>query len=81
MAKRIEIEGKFFRMRRGKFVEIPEDWVGQVTFKQTQRKRSRAAQLSRSGGRSRRPWVSKKMRSVELELPAKVVIEEDLSRG
>ena len=27
MAKRIKIEDKFFRMRRGELVEIPKDWV------------------------------------------------------
>ena len=28
MAKRIEIDGKYFRVRRGKLVEIPSEWVG-----------------------------------------------------
>lgn len=39
MAKRIEIEGKFYRKRRGKLVEIPEAWAGRVTTRQTIRKR------------------------------------------
>lgn len=43
MSKRIEIDGKFYRKRRGKLVEIPEEWVGKVTFPQTHRKRRRKA--------------------------------------
>ena len=39
MAKRIEKDGKFYRMRRGKLVEIPSEWVGQTTHEQTKRKR------------------------------------------
>lgn len=39
MAKRIEIDGRFYRMRRGKLVEIPEEWVGQTLDSQTKRKR------------------------------------------
>jgi hypothetical protein len=37
--KRIEVDGKFYRMRRGQLVEIPEEWVGKVTHPQTARKR------------------------------------------
>jgi hypothetical protein len=40
MSKRIEIDGKFFRERRGKLVEIPPEWVGNVTHPQTIRKRA-----------------------------------------
>lgn len=39
MSKRIEIDGRFYRMRRGKPVEIPSEWVGDVTHPQTIRKR------------------------------------------
>ena len=39
MGKRIEIDGKFFRERRGKLVEIPEKWLGQVTSRETIRQR------------------------------------------
>ena len=35
MSARIERDGKFFRMRRGKLVEIPMEWVGKVTHSQT----------------------------------------------
>lgn len=39
MSKRIEIDGKFYRRRRGELVEIPEEWVGQTVHPQTVRKR------------------------------------------
>lgn len=39
MSKRIEIDGKFYRKRRGVLVEIPEEWVGQTVHPQTMRKR------------------------------------------
>lgn len=37
--KRIDINGKAYRKRRGRLVEIPEEWVGKVTHPQTIRKR------------------------------------------
>lgn len=37
--KRVEVDGKFFRERRGKLVEIPAEWVGQTLHNQTKRKR------------------------------------------
>ena len=37
--KRIEIDGKFYRKRRGELVEIPPEWVGQTLHPQTKRKR------------------------------------------
>lgn len=37
--KRIEIDGKFYRKRRGQLVEIPPEWVGKTTHKQTRHKR------------------------------------------
>lgn len=39
MAQRIEKDGKFYRMRRGKLVEIPAKWVGRHTTKKTIRQR------------------------------------------
>lgn len=30
MSKRIKKDGKYFRIRRGKLVEIPERWVGRT---------------------------------------------------
>ena len=47
MSKRIEIDGKYFRKRRGKLVEIPEEWVGKVTNPQTIRKRKSKARQGR----------------------------------
>ncbi len=41
--KRIEENGKFYRIRRGKQVEIPEEWVGKVTHSQTIHKRKSKA--------------------------------------
>ncbi len=39
MAKRIEIDGKFYRMRRGVLVEIPGKWLGRFTTPATIRRR------------------------------------------
>lgn len=39
MSKRIEIDGKFYRMREGKLVQIPDEWVGKIPHKQTVKKR------------------------------------------
>jgi hypothetical protein len=38
--RRIEKDGKFYRMRRGKLVERPVEWVGQVVYPQTVRERA-----------------------------------------
>jgi hypothetical protein len=37
--KRVEKDGKFYRMRRGKLVEIPAEWVGEVVHARTMRER------------------------------------------
>ena len=37
--KRIEQDGKCFRVRRGELVEIPPQWVGQTVHSQSIRKR------------------------------------------
>lgn len=39
MAQRIEIDGRFYRRRRGELVEIPSEWVGHTVHPQTIRKR------------------------------------------
>lgn len=39
MKRSIEIDGRMFRERRGKLVEIPKKWVGQTLDPQTKRKR------------------------------------------
>ena len=38
--RRIEKDGKFYRVRRGKLVKIPAEWVGEVAYPQTLRERS-----------------------------------------
>lgn len=43
MSKRISIDGKFYRVRRGKLVQIPDEWVGVVNFTQNIRKRKEDA--------------------------------------
>ena len=47
--KRLEVDGVFFRWRRGKLVEIPSDWVNVVAS--PQRIRNRPSKLS---GKKRR---------------------------
>lgn len=39
MSKRTLIDGKYYRMRRGELVEIPNEWVGKTLYPQTKRKR------------------------------------------
>jgi hypothetical protein len=39
MAKRVEKDGKIYRVRRGKLVEIPPKWVGVFASPQTIAKR------------------------------------------
>jgi hypothetical protein len=52
VSKRIEKDGKFYRMRRGKLVEIPPKWVGKTVDKQTTRKRdSRLTKAQRTASR------------------------------
>ncbi len=43
-SKRIEIDGKFYRMREGKLVQIPTEWVGIVTHPQTIKKKGQQRQ-------------------------------------
>lgn len=40
MAKAVHVEGKVFRYRRGKLVEIPPKWVGNFTTNETIRQRT-----------------------------------------
>lgn len=37
--KRLEVDGKYYRMRKGRLVEIPSEWVGNTLHPQTKRKR------------------------------------------
>ena len=45
----VEQDGKFFRMRRGKLVEIPRQWLHQVPSKSTMSDRRVAAKMKRHG--------------------------------
>lgn len=40
MSRRIEQDGKFFRMRRGKLVQIPPEWVGRIRVLSGSRRRT-----------------------------------------
>ena len=49
MTKRIDIEEGSFRLRRGKLVKIPEEWVGHMLTEQTKRKcRSKQTKAQRA---------------------------------
>lgn len=39
MSKRINIDGIFYRLRRGRWVPIPSDWLNKTTSHRTQRNR------------------------------------------
>lgn len=45
---RKEIDGKFYRKRRGVWVEIPREWLNNVTTPCTIRQRKRAAKLKKA---------------------------------
>ena len=47
MSKRICVDGKYYRTRRGKLVEIPTEWVGMFTTPQTISRRKEGARLKR----------------------------------
>lgn len=62
--KRIEIDGKFYRMRRGKLVLIPDEWVGTTVTPQRKRQRlsklpsgKKADQIKHQGGRKEKEKV------------------------
>ncbi len=58
--KRIEIDGKFYRMRRGQLVEIPEEWVGKVTTPQTLRKRDSKIPSGKKAKEFNDSWSNRK---------------------
>lgn len=62
MSKRIEIDGRFYRERRGKLVEIPAEWVGNVTHPQNIRNRPSKLINKRkrdaNGGSNAKFWAS-----------------------
>jgi len=56
MGKRFEISGKYFRVRRGKLVEIPEKWEGIVARPQTIRKRQSKLTRKQKNGDIKNNW-------------------------
>ena len=56
MSKRIEIEGEFYRIRRGKLVKIPTEWLGKVTTKTTIRNRKKLRNGKFKGKSKIRAW-------------------------
>lgn len=57
MSKRIEIDGKFYRKRRGVLVEIPSEWVGRtVTSKVINRRQSKHIRKLRMTERKEPNW-------------------------
>jgi hypothetical protein len=62
-SKKIKIiDGKPHRKRRGKWVEIPWEWVGHVCHPQTQRKRRKRAQDKHIGRKRRRRRSRERLR-------------------
>lgn len=61
MSRRIEINGKFYRKRRGKLVEIPSEWVERGISKQEIRLRKAAKEQLRL-------WTGKKLKLQEKTL-------------
>lgn len=45
--KRIEIDGKYYRWRRGRLVEIPASWLYKVPNNNTMNKRKSRRSISR----------------------------------
>lgn len=45
--KLVEIDGTFYRLRRGRLVPIPTRWVGQTVHKQTIKKRHPVSKRTR----------------------------------
>ncbi len=53
MAKAVEIDGKTYRVRRGKLVEIPAEWVGKIVHSRTKRARKSNKEISRRTRKSK----------------------------
>ena len=52
MGRRFEADGEFFRVRRGKTVKIPAEWVDKVPHEQTIRKRASKSREARKAPRN-----------------------------
>jgi hypothetical protein len=75
--KRIEIDGKFYRMRRGQLVEIPEKWVGKITTDQTKRKRDSKVPSGKKAKEFHDSWSNRK-RGTETSKRQKPITDEDI---
>jgi hypothetical protein len=64
MAKRIEINGEFFRERRGELVKIPAQWVGKTLHSQTKQKRLSKAETSKLA-RASKPTTARSAKGLE----------------
>lgn len=49
------IDGRVYRLRRGRWVEVPPQWVGKVASKQTKKRRRLENRISGTGGTTI-PW-------------------------
>lgn len=72
--KRIEKDGKFYRLRRGKLVEIPAEWVGKVATPQTIR--SRASKQTGKVAREVKYDYNHNVKDREIEIAEKFASEE-----
>lgn len=72
--KRVEKDGKFYRMRRGKLVEIPAEWVGQVVFPRTVRERA-SKQLGKVA-RDAKYADNRNYKDRAIEIGGKLAVEE-----
>lgn len=63
--KRHCIDGKAYRIRRGKLVEIPAEWVGETVHPQTLRKRKKARQARKKAKISSNPSAEGYYRKVK----------------
>jgi hypothetical protein len=58
MSKPIMVDGVAHRMRRGKLVPIPREWLGKVTSRQTLAKREDARRVRRTNTKQQAEWPS-----------------------
>lgn len=72
--KRMEKDGKFYRMRRGKLVEIPAEWVGEIVHAQTMRERR--SKLIGKVAREVKYAVNHNRKDRSLKISGELAIEE-----
>jgi hypothetical protein len=62
---RIEKDGKFYRMRRGKLVQIPPEWVGTQKFRRDRWKKDQRAEFERLAHKEDREVKKETLEDVE----------------